>query len=130
MLFFRSWQSVTNSLKQRFFNDLFVFRFVFFSVQIIMFSKVKTSRKIIVIKFSFVFIAWYISFAFIATLIFFFFIYFLKYWKLNVLWIFLQSSHYHFNVFFWWKYFANRYFCAQCAQHCLFLHTYVQWWYF
>ena len=130
MLFFRFWQNVANSLRRRFFDDLFAFHFMFFFVQITIFLKVETGERIIIIKISFAFIAWYINFIFIATLIFFFFICLLKHWKLNVLWIFLQNSHRHFNAFFWWKYFANRYFCAQCTQHCLFLHTYVQWSYF
>ena len=65
-----------------------------------MFFKVKTNEKLITIKTSFIFIMWYINFAFIATLILFFFIYFLKHWKSNALWIFLQSLHHHFNAFF------------------------------
>ena len=130
MLFFYFWQNAANSLKRRSFDDLLIFRFMLFSVQITMLFKVETSEKIIAIESSFIFIVWYINFIFVAILILFFFICFLKHWKSNVLWILLQNPHRHFNVFFWWKHFANRCFCAQCTQHCLFLHTYVQWSYF
>ena len=72
MLFFHFWQNVANSLKRRSFDDLFAFCFIFFSVQITMFFKVETNEKVIVIKISFTFIAWYISFIFIMILNFFF----------------------------------------------------------
>ena len=40
------------------------------------------------------------SFVFVAILIFFLFVCLLKHWKLNVLWLLLQSLHHHFNISF------------------------------
>ena len=71
---------------------------MFFSVQITMFLRIETDEKIIAIETSFIFIAWYMNFVFVTILILSFFIYFLKHWKSNVLWIFLQGPHRHFNV--------------------------------
>ena len=130
MLSLRSWQNVADSLRPRSSDDLPVFRFMLFFVQITMSSKAEAGEKVIVVETSFALIAWYISFAFVATLIFFFSVCLLRHWESNALWIPLQNPHRHFDVFFWWKHFADRCFCAQCAQHCLFLQTYVQWSYF
>ena len=61
MLFFRSWQSVADSLRRRSFDNLLAFRFVLFSVQITMSLRIGTSGEIIAIEAFFVFIAWYMS---------------------------------------------------------------------
>ena len=124
-----------NLLKWRSFDDLFTFYFVLFFVQIIVSFKIKMNEEIIAIKISFTFIAWYISFAFIAILIFFFFVYFLKHWKLNVLWLFLQNLHRHFNVFFNKNIlsidvFARNirsiiYFCKHTFSNCIFNISYI-----
>ena len=78
MLFFYFWQSVANSLKRRSFNNLFIFYFVLFFIQITMSLKVEAIEEIIAVETSFTFITWYMNFVFVAILIFFFFHLFFK----------------------------------------------------
>ena len=127
MLFLRFWSNVADSLKRRFLNDLSTFRFVLFFIQVNVSLKVEMNERIIVVETFFVLIAWNMNFVFAASLILFFFAYLLKHWWSNALWNSLQKPHFHFNAFFWWEHSAKRCFCAQCAQHCLFLQKYVQW---
>ena len=112
MLFLRLCLNMTNSLKQRFIDDLFIFHFVFLSIYVVVSFNVEASEKIIIVKFFCVYTTWNMNFIFATILILLFSVYFFEHWESNVLWKFLQKSHFHFKTFFWWKYFIEWYFCA------------------
>ena len=78
MLFLRFWSDVADSLKRRSFDDLLVFRFVFFFIQVTVPFKVEMNGGVIVVETLFALIAWNMSFVFVTFLILFFFVCFLE----------------------------------------------------